>query len=487
MSSTWTNQVQNDCCQPTLQLEVGSYLCPTGLFYWNLPKTLYVHQYAGRVKNIRGNSSAGQDKARVTMILCVNSTGTCKIPIAVIGTAAAPRCFKGKPPLTYLSQSSAWLDADIAQAWFNKIFLPNIRRFTAEPVLLIWDNFKAHDLGTHSDSQVKTVFLPANKTSLLQPLDQGIIENVKRLYRRTVVESIFKNLNCLEAMRFLSKKKPAGTRGLDDGCLPNARDVLTIVNRVWIDEVQQPAIVNCWLKTHIQPEVHHDALLALSNSKTAVSNPHLPIDQLCLENAHRLEVSSAKLAKEMEAWYRLESDVTFMRDIMDDTGSSEESDGDGPDGPVSQSDSDCEEADGSDRPKAGPDGPDESDRQVRPLSQSDADKSSIGDEILMNGGSAGRTGHIDVVQDGDGPTAVPPVRGDGSWHTSAAADPDDPRNRRHRSSRTHAAATWSAESREFATNRIRYLNELFEQGLISHSCRDKSVQKVLSGLGFFNT
>ena len=39
-------------------------------------------------------SKAMKAKDRITVILCVNSTGTCKIPPTVIGSAKNPRCFK---------------------------------------------------------------------------------------------------------------------------------------------------------------------------------------------------------------------------------------------------------------------------------------------------------------------------------------------------------------------------------------------------------
>ncbi|GBN88284.1 hypothetical protein AVEN_257935-1 [Araneus ventricosus] len=54
---------------------------------------------------------------------------------------------------------------------------------------------------------VKVIFFPANMTSVIQPMDQGIIKSLKHFYRRLLVESIpisdfsNKKLNILHASR----------------------------------------------------------------------------------------------------------------------------------------------------------------------------------------------------------------------------------------------------------------------------------------------
>ena len=44
-------------------------------------------------------------KSRVSLYVCTNATGSLKVPMSVVGTAANPRCFRnGAPTPSYFSQ-----------------------------------------------------------------------------------------------------------------------------------------------------------------------------------------------------------------------------------------------------------------------------------------------------------------------------------------------------------------------------------------------
>ena len=153
----------------------------TGLFYRALPD---------RTLALKGQECIGSKKAkeRITLALCVSMTGEFERPL-VIGRAAKPRCFKhlclDKLPVTWKFNKKAWMTTELFNEWignFNKKMSAQNRK-----VLLMLDNDPSHpkkDL-----SNIKCLFLPANTTSVLQPLDQGIIQNVKMHYKR-------KLLNC---------------------------------------------------------------------------------------------------------------------------------------------------------------------------------------------------------------------------------------------------------------------------------------------------
>ena len=41
-----------------------------------------------------------------------------------------------------------------------------------------------------SDGKIIAKFLPPNVTSLIQPMDQGVLESIKRRYRRKILEEL---------------------------------------------------------------------------------------------------------------------------------------------------------------------------------------------------------------------------------------------------------------------------------------------------------
>lgn len=83
-------------------------------------------------------------KDRVTGIMCMNMTGTCKVPMTIVGSAANPRAFKDKIhrlPVKYMNQKNSWVDAKIFEKWVKEIFYPFARETHGDKkVLLIVDN-----------------------------------------------------------------------------------------------------------------------------------------------------------------------------------------------------------------------------------------------------------------------------------------------------------------------------------------------------------
>ena len=61
-------------------------------------------------------------------------------------------------------------------------------------ILLFLDNAPCHP-PVDSLTNIKLVFLPANTTSILQPLDQGIIQNLKLHYRKLLLRRVLSHIN----------------------------------------------------------------------------------------------------------------------------------------------------------------------------------------------------------------------------------------------------------------------------------------------------
>lgn len=64
-------------------------------------------------------------------------------------------------------------------------------------VLLLLDDCSAHHVNTHL-STVEVLFLPPNTTAKLQPVDQGVIANIKVRYRRRVIECLLIDIRTAE-------------------------------------------------------------------------------------------------------------------------------------------------------------------------------------------------------------------------------------------------------------------------------------------------
>ena len=59
--------------------------------------------------------------------------------------------------------------------------------------VLVLDNCSAHPDETElisKDGKVIAKYLPPNVTSLVQPMDQGVLESLKRRYRRKILEEL---------------------------------------------------------------------------------------------------------------------------------------------------------------------------------------------------------------------------------------------------------------------------------------------------------
>jgi hypothetical protein len=94
-----------------------------------------------------------------------------------------------------------------------------------------------------STSHLKIVFLPANTTSVVQPLDQGITACTKALYRRQLVQWVLDEAG---------KPKNAG-KSLKD-LRPNFYQMMRWLNTAWQECVPPLTISNCWYIAGILPE-----------------------------------------------------------------------------------------------------------------------------------------------------------------------------------------------------------------------------------------
>ena len=90
------------------------------------------------------------------------------------------------------------MDSSIFKSWLKTKFVPMIKHYLhikglPTKALLLMDNAPSHPSTEELCSQdglIKTMFLPANTTSLIQPMDQGMLYNLKRRYTISLLEKM---------------------------------------------------------------------------------------------------------------------------------------------------------------------------------------------------------------------------------------------------------------------------------------------------------
>ncbi|GFX69237.1 tigger transposable element-derived protein 1 [Trichonephila clavipes] len=119
----------------------------------------------------------------------------------LINKSLRPLALKGKDlkqlPVHWMANPKAWMTTAIFTEWFNNCFVPEVEAYMKEKsldfkVLLIVDNAASHPQLEHPN--VQQVFLPPNTTSLIQPLDQGIIGTFKKYYIKATYKFILNKL-----------------------------------------------------------------------------------------------------------------------------------------------------------------------------------------------------------------------------------------------------------------------------------------------------
>ena len=169
----------------------------TGLNFRLLPrKTLAT----AAEKNVSGTKLS---KERVTLNVCSNAAGTCKIPLQMIGKSQRPRCFRNVQPdlipVDYTGQKSAWMTTAIFIKWFHETVVPKVREhMTSIGVVparacLLLDNCPAHPNSEElvsDDGLIFAKYLPPYVTSLIQPMDQGVIQTIKMRYKHKLLRKL---------------------------------------------------------------------------------------------------------------------------------------------------------------------------------------------------------------------------------------------------------------------------------------------------------
>ena len=144
-------------------------------------------------------------KERISALCCASADGMHRHKLVVIGKSARLRALKDHMhtlPVHYYHSKKAWFNAFIFSDWFYKHFVPEVRRYQENVLkfhpddvkaLLLLYNAPAHpsaDKLVSADGRIRVMYLPANTTSLIQPMDQDVISACKRRYQRRYLNEV---------------------------------------------------------------------------------------------------------------------------------------------------------------------------------------------------------------------------------------------------------------------------------------------------------
>ena len=213
----------------------------TGLYWKALPRRTMQSMKERRADGFKIS------KERVSLLLCSNASGSHSLRPLVIGKYRNPRCFKtirSSLPVNYQNNSSSWMTREIFFEWFHSDFKPSVLRNLSQlnlphKALLILDNAPVHFIyETDIDNEIRVLLLPPNTTSLIQPMDQGVIQCFKMNYRKKFMRNILATYD---------DKKDSILDRLQAFTL---KECIFLISETW-NKVSKSALANAWNKFEI--------------------------------------------------------------------------------------------------------------------------------------------------------------------------------------------------------------------------------------------
>lgn len=139
-------------------------------------------------------SIANYSKSSTSVMFCGSAAGELLPPYTVYKAEHMWSTWveNGPEGARYNRSKSGWFDSICFEDWFASLFLPCIRRFNREPVLLLGDNLSSHInlkvLEACEENNVRFVCLPPNTTHIAQPLDVAYFGPMKRSWRKIMAD-----------------------------------------------------------------------------------------------------------------------------------------------------------------------------------------------------------------------------------------------------------------------------------------------------------
>ena len=173
-------------------------------------------------------------------LLCANVDGTENLPPLMVGKSHRPRCFHGQNlrefGVHYDHGPKGWMKSSIFAKWLAE-FDCKVELTPGCKVLLFIDNASSHGNSRTLPSlqNIQVEFLPKRTTSILQPLDLGVIACVKSRYRQRITQR--------------------AADLIDSGISERIYQIDLKRAAIWVTEIwenlQNEIVHNCWSKSTI--------------------------------------------------------------------------------------------------------------------------------------------------------------------------------------------------------------------------------------------
>lgn len=157
----------------------------TGLWWKKMPSRTFISKEEKQAPGFKAQ------KDRVSLLLCGNAAGHMIKPM-MLYRSKRPRALKGKDmnqlPVFYRHNKKAWMTGILFTDWFHNCFVPEVEKYLRAKgmefkAVLTIDNCPGHPESLKfAHPNIEVIFLPKNTTSLIQPLDQGVIAVLKAKY-----------------------------------------------------------------------------------------------------------------------------------------------------------------------------------------------------------------------------------------------------------------------------------------------------------------
>lgn len=171
----------------------------TGLFWKKMPSRTFI------TKEEKKKPGHKPMKDRLTLLLCSNASGDFRVKPLLVYHSENPRAFKHvnkfQLGVQWRANPKARMTRQIFVDWVNEVFGPSVKKYLSEHnlpqrALLVLDDAPAHPPGLQESISedfrfIEVKFLPPNTTPLLQPMNQQVIANFKKLYTKAVFKKCF--------------------------------------------------------------------------------------------------------------------------------------------------------------------------------------------------------------------------------------------------------------------------------------------------------